>query len=72
MSAPYPPPPAVDPLVRRVAARICYRRHWPFDLEPGDAYGVDAILPNGDPAHELWRQYVDDAEKIVAMVRNAA
>lgn len=70
MPAPYPPPPDVDPLVEAVAWIICSRRHDPEYLEPGDAYGVDAILENGDPAHFMWRQFVEDAEEIVTLVKD--
>jgi hypothetical protein len=65
----YPSPPAVDPTIMEVARLLVEQRgHDPDQLEPGDAYGVDAILPNGDPAHMLWRARVEDAEEIVAFI----
>ena len=69
MPAPYPPPPAVNRIVKKVAKMICEDRgHDPAYLEPGDGYGVDAVLANGDPAHFLWRQHVEVAAQIVACV----
>jgi hypothetical protein len=62
----YPPPPHVDPKIEGVARLLCQQRGYDDDqLEPGDGYGVDAILPNTDPAHYLWRAFVEDATQIV-------
>lgn len=70
MPAPYPPPPTVDPRVRHVASMIVEDRgHDAEYLEPGDAYGVDAVLGNGDPAHFLWRQHVELAAEIVEYLK---
>ena len=48
--------------VRRIIARafVGMRGLNPDQLEPGDVYGVDGHMRNGDPAHYLWREYVDD------------
>lgn len=41
----------------------------PDTLEAGDAYGIDAYLPNGDPAHRIWRQYETLADAILNLVQ---
>ncbi len=70
MTKSYPPPPKVGKLTEAVARLLCEQiNHDPDDLEPGDAYGVDHVLPNGDPAHYLWRQHVDDAREVIALVK---
>ena len=40
----------------------------PEQLEPGDVHGVDGTLPNGDPAHFMWRKYIKGARSVIAVV----
>lgn len=50
----------------RIARALCEANDRdPDQLEPGDAYGIDAVLPNGDPAHCLWRGYVEQADAVL-------
>jgi len=49
-----------DKIKRLVAEAFCrYRGINPNTLEPGDVYGVDGYMRNGDPAHFIWREYTD-------------
>ena len=45
---------------RLCAEAFCrYRGINPNALEPGDVYGIDRYMRNGDPAHFMWREYAD-------------
>ncbi len=50
-----------DNQIKRLCAEaFCrYRGIDPNALEPGDVYGVDGYMRNGDPAHFMWREYAD-------------
>jgi len=57
--------------VREALAKVLSAQHGcpPDNLEPGDAYGVDGRMPNGDPAHFNWRRFLwrsDEALKALA------
>ena len=57
-------------MVERVARALCI--HGGFDpdsLEPGDAYGIDGTMPNGDPAHLFWRQFEAEARAAIEAMR---
>jgi len=59
-----------DALTVMVAKTIC--KHMGYDpdyIEPGDVPQIDAVLPNGDPGHFLWREFVPLAEKIIHDLR---
>lgn len=59
-------PPAADVSeadVEAAARALCYLDHGdPDGLEPGDVPCIDGYKKNGDPAHFLWRDYVERAE----------
>jgi hypothetical protein len=49
-----------DKIKRLAAEAFCrYRGIDPVALEPGDAYGIDGYMRNGDPAHFIWREYAN-------------
>lgn len=50
-----------DNQIKRLCAEaFCrYRGIDPNALEPGDVYGIDGYMRNGDPAHFMWREYAD-------------
>lgn len=57
--------------IERAARVICEHRGIDPDyLEPGDAYGIDEYLANGDPAHFKWREFVELARAVVASMRD--
>jgi len=63
-------------MIERVARKLCWIRGYePDQLEPGDdPYGndtslIDGRMPNGDPAHFMWRQFVKPARELFAEMR---
>jgi hypothetical protein len=62
----------VDPLAKEVARLLAIQdgRRNPDDYAAGDAYGTDTVLPNGDPAHFVWREYLKHATAIIELVRS--
>jgi hypothetical protein len=52
-----------------VAKIICEDQGYiPEELEPGDLPCIDGELPNGDPGHYKWREYVSLARKILRIL----
>lgn len=57
-------------LTKRIAFLLCEDRGYlPLALEPGDIPKVDKYLPNGDPAHYMYRELMPLAKKIVAEIK---
>lgn len=61
----------ISPRIEKIARALCLLRGYnPEQLEPGNApYDgifevIDTTLPNGDSAHFLWRNFVNDAIKL--------
>ena len=51
----------------KLARKLCELAGGDPDyLEPGDALGVDGVKPNGDKAHFFWREWLEDADAIIA------
>ena len=48
-------------------ARLLAEAHRlnPDQLEPGDLPRIDGYMPNGDPSHFIWRQFVPLAKKVI-------
>lgn len=60
-------------VIKEVACELCRQNGYdPEKLEPGDVYGVDATLPNGDSAFRMWKMYRDNAKKIIALVETSS
>ena len=54
--------------IEKVAREFCRLSGIdPDQLEPGNIYGVDGHLPNGDPAHFMWRQFVEKAKPMIKL-----
>jgi hypothetical protein len=52
--------------IEKVARALCASVGYdPDQLEPGDRFGIDGRMPNGDPAHKMWRSYADRAEVLI-------
>jgi hypothetical protein len=59
-----------ESMIERVARAICRANgRDPDRLEPGDAPGIDGQLPNGDPAHFVWKHYMDEARAAIEALR---
>jgi hypothetical protein len=55
-----------DEMVEQLARDLCaLANDDPDRLEPGSAYVVDGLLPNGDPAFRRWRLRAADARSIL-------
>lgn len=53
-------------MVERVARILCEQSLCnPDALEPGDIYGIDGYKRNGDPAHFMWREFVERARAVI-------
>jgi hypothetical protein len=60
-----------ESMIERVARAICRANgRDPDRLEPGDAPGIDGQLPNGDPAHFVWKHYMDEARAAIEAMRS--
>ena len=65
----------IDNRLKSVARTLCiHARRDPDSLEPGNApydtdeEAVDGTLPNGDPAHYSWREFVPRAKEILISI----
>lgn len=57
-------------MVERVARALCKADGKnPDALEPGDAFGTDGHMRNGDPAHSLWREWNERAVAAIEAMR---
>jgi len=62
-------------MVEKVARALCVAcGNDPDRLEPGncvgDWEGCDAVMPNGDPSHFMWRSWVSEAKAAIEAMRD--
>lgn len=57
---------------RGVARLLCELRGYdPDALEPGDALGIDGRNAKDEPCHFMWRQWLNDARKVLRYIERA-